>query len=273
MDEKIEEEMCQKIIKAYQELLETYVYVDIAKNPPDVGIPNYHHRKINLIEEIGNISPINRRYYEFYQEIKSILTVVRDGHFSISAFETPKGVQIYEYWAGLPFKYIIKPFKEKHRVFISIIDYYIRYYDKPTQEFLKSHLEIPIKSINDMDPFDYIQNWSKFVVVKNKIHSKFVNNLVFLPGFYLEYNPLNYSDFVGNEIEFDDNRIIRISYLILKPNLYNEQFKQFFRKTLKKYKNIRFMPSIEEMKNIFFHKNDVIKKEKNKSKHQLGCIL
>ena len=72
---------------------------------------------------------------------------------------------------------------------------------------LRSHLDIPIKSINDMDPIDYIQNWSRFIVVKN-IHSNFVQNLHYMAGFYMHYNPLNYSDFVANELEFDDNKII-----------------------------------------------------------------
>ena len=132
---------------------------------------------------------------------------------------------------------------------------------------LRSHLDIPIKSINDMDPIDYIQNWSRFIVVKN-IHSNFVQNLHYMAGFYMHYNPLNYSDFVANELEFDDNKIIRLSYYIIKPEINDAKFKQFFVENLKKYNNARNMPSIGELKEIFYHKNNYSMKNKNKNTYE-----
>ena len=263
IDEKLEPEKCQEIIKVFKELFEYYVYLDIAQNPPDIGIPNYHHRKINLIEEIGNIYIYNRTFYEFYQEILSILTVVKDFHISIVSTETPKGIQFYEYSAVLPLRYTIKSYNNEPRVFITIREEYIDKYDNYTQEMLRSHLDIPIKSINDMDPIDYIQNWSRFIVVKN-IHSNFVQNLHYMAGFYMHYNPLNYSDFVANELEFDDNKIIRLSYYIIKPEINDAKFKQFFVENLKKYNNARYMPSIEELKDIFYHKKKYSMKNENK---------
>ena len=251
----MEPETLKQIIKLLQKLFESYIYVDIAQNPPDVGIPNYHHRKINLIEELGNIKTENRKFYEFYQEIQTILSVVRDGHLSISSYTTPKGIQFFEYWAVNAFRYIIKEYKGEQRIFITIREDYINKYDNNTQTFLRNHLEIPIKSINDMDPFDYIQSWSQFICVKNQIHSKFVHNLYYIPGFYLLINPLNYTEFIENEFEFEDNKIIRVSYIIGKPEIKSEKFKQFFINMVKKYRNERFLPPIDELKNIFLHKN------------------
>jgi hypothetical protein len=46
------------------------------------------------------------------------------------------------------------------------------YISKNEQDFINSHSEIPLKYINDMDPFDYIQNWSKFRKTKN-LHAQF----------------------------------------------------------------------------------------------------
>ena len=265
MDEKIDPEYCKEIIKLLKELFESYVYLDIAQNPPDIGIPNYHHRKINLIEEIGNISYENRKFYEFYQEIQAIISVVRDGHLSIPALETPSGIQFFEYWATLPLRYIIRDYQGNKRVFITIREDNIADYDKYTQDFLRSHLEIPIKTINDMDPIDYIQNWSQFITVKNK-NSKFTHNLAYISGFYLFYNPLNYTEFIQNEFEFDDNKIIRISYLMGKPEMKSKQFKKFFSVTLKKYKNIRYLPSLEEIKNQFLNKKKLKNKVNNEEK-------
>ena len=209
----------------------------------------------------------NRIYYEFYQEILSILSVVKDGHISILSIETPKGIQFYEYSANLPLRYTIESYNNEPRIFITIREEFIDQYDYDIQEMLLSHLDIPIKSINDMDPFDYIQNWSRFIVVKNT-HSKFVRNLDKMPGFYLNYNPLNYSDFVANELEFDDNKIIRLSYYIIKPEINDAKFKQFFVENLKKYNNARNMPSIGELKEIFYHKNNYSMKNKNKNTYE-----
>ena len=265
IDEKMEPETCRQITKLLQELFESYIYVDIAQNPPDIGIPNYHHRKINLIEELGNISFENRKFYEFYQEIESVLCAVKDGHLAINAVETPSGIQFFEYWAIIPFRYIVRDYKGNKRVFITIREDYINFYDNHTQNFIRSHLEIPIKTINDQDPIDYIQNWSPFVVVKN-INSKFTHNLRYLPGFYLFFSPLNYSEFMQNEYEFDDNKILRISYYIGKPEIKNEQFKNLFIETLRKYKNIRYLPPLEEIKNKFLHKKKLKNKENNEEK-------
>ena len=116
-----------------------------------------------------------------------------------------------------------------------------------------------------MDPIDYIQNWSQFITVKNK-NSKFTHNLAYISGFYLFYNPLNYTEFIQNEFEFDDNKIIRISYLMGKPEMKNKQFKKFFSVTLKKYKNIRYLPSLEEIKNQFLNKKKLKNKVNNEEK-------
>ena len=272
MNEEMEPEKCEKIIKAIQEALEAYVFLDIAQNPPEIEIPNYHHRKINLIEEIGNMSKENRKFYEFYQEIKAILSVVRDGHFSIRGIETPKGIQFFEYYVFLPFKYIIKEYNGEQRLFISLLDDFISYYDNNTQNFIRAHLDIPIKTINEIDPFDYIQNFTIFNEVKS-IHTTFVFNLFDSYEFYLMNLPLNYTDFVGNEFEFDDNRILRISYLIEKPEIKSKEFKQFFLETLNKYKNTRDLPPLYELKKKFLFKNNYINQEKNEYQKKIGMYI
>ena len=234
MDEKLDKEKCKEIISLLQSLFINYVFQDIAQNPPDVGIPNYHHRKINLIEEISNISPENRKFYEFYQEIKSKISEVRDGHIDVSPFETPSGIDFTYYSAFLPFNYVIKKYQGEIRLFITVRDDLIMSYDYYTQEFLKSHKEIPIKTINDKDPFDYIQNWTNLSITKN-LHTNFDYNFIASTQFQLTLYPLNYSDLVENDFEFDDNQIIRISYNIIKPERAL-QFKGFFSRSSKKYK-------------------------------------
>ena len=69
-DEEMSEENCTKIINNLKDLLEIYVYTDIAKNPPIIkNYTNYHHKPIDLKAELDKISKSNRKFYEFYQEI------------------------------------------------------------------------------------------------------------------------------------------------------------------------------------------------------------
>ena len=67
-NEKMEELTCKDIINNLENLLEYYVCLDIAKNPPEIeGHPNYHHKGIDLKEELSKVSTKNRKFYEFYQ--------------------------------------------------------------------------------------------------------------------------------------------------------------------------------------------------------------
>ena len=273
LDEDVPEEKCEKIIENIKNALNYYIYFDIAQNPPEFpDYPNYHHRKINLKDEIGKISTKNRKYYELYQEIESILGTTKDLHFSILSYETNNKVQFGQYMVKLPFKFIIKKYGENNdtRLFITKNDN-IKDLDDDIKKFIDSHLDQPIKSINDLDPFDYIQNWSKFAGCKSK-HCQFSYIFHIIPSFYLYRFPLNYSDIILNEYEFEDNSILRIPYNIIKPNLNenNIDFNRYFMKIMQDHKYSTNFPSIDEIKEkyLFFKglkkKSKILKNENDK---------
>ena len=54
-----------------------YVYLDIAKNPP----PPY--KPVDVIQELKSINTINIKYYDFYQQVFTILTKLQDSHVQI----------------------------------------------------------------------------------------------------------------------------------------------------------------------------------------------
>ena len=136
----------------------------------------------------------NRKFYEFYQEIEKILTSTRDLHFNIYAHQTPKGIKFGQYFVTLPFNFYIKKDKnDTHRIFIKK-NRYFNSTDKSSKEFINTHLDIPLKAINGIDPFDYIQNWSKYRQTKNP-HAQFSSIIDTVATFSLCNYPVDYSEF------------------------------------------------------------------------------
>ena len=251
LDEEIEESKCKDIIKNIKDLLDIYVFSDIAKNPPKINGENYHHEKIDLKKELGNIVTSDRKFYEFYQDIIRILGVVKDLHFSIFAFQTPNKNRIYQ-CPVLPFNFIIKEYNKDFRIFIEKNNYYKDInIDDNIRKFIDRHLNIPLKTINNIDPFDYIQNWSKYNSVKNP-HAQFTNIIKTISGFYLTIYPLNFSEISLNDYEFEDNQLLRIPYLI-KDSLYknNIEFQNYFSNIIKSNEKNVDVPLIDKIDEKF----------------------
>ena len=177
MDEKLEKEYCEEVKKNLKEVFELYVFTDIAKNPPIIeGHPNYHHEPINIQQSLENIICENRYFYEFYQEVRKILTATKDIHLNIYSFKTPKGIIFEQYGAILPFDFVIKNStndteKGEFKIYI-VPNRFIDNCEDSTKKFIFDHVDIPLKTIEDQDPFEYIQNWSKFTATKND-HAQF----------------------------------------------------------------------------------------------------
>ena len=89
-------------------MFDLYIFTDIAKNPPNIeGIPNYYHRKIDIQKELSEVKTEGRFFYEFYQEIMTIISTLKDLHLSLYAKYTPKGIPIIQYQIALPLIYIL----------------------------------------------------------------------------------------------------------------------------------------------------------------------
>ena len=105
----MDEKYCEGIKNNLKDLFELHVFTDIAKNPPIIdGHPNYHHERIDIQETLENIQTENRHPYEFYQEVMKILTATKYIHLSIFSYKTPKGIIFEQYFALLPFNFVIK---------------------------------------------------------------------------------------------------------------------------------------------------------------------
>ena len=271
LDEEISEQYCTKIIENLKNIFELYVFTDIAKNPPNFpDYPNYHHKAIDLKEELDKVSKINRTFYEFYQEIQKILTSTKDLHLQIFANETPKGIKFSTYRATLPFNFEIrKDARGKYKIFI-IKNIHFGKASAEDKYQIESHLEIPLKKINDIDPFEYIQNWSKYRQTKNQ-HAQFTYIINEITNFNLNYFPIDSYDLDNNEYEFEDNSLIRFSYHLDCPTLgeNDAELYNYFLKVVKNQNAYSEIPSFDDIKDEFLafkglkQKKINLKNEKN----------
>ena len=83
------------------------------------------HKPFNLKGELDKVSKVNRKFYEFYQEIQKILTSTKDLHFNIYAHQTPKGIQFGQYSTVIPFNFEVrKSDNGQYKIFITKKKYY-----------------------------------------------------------------------------------------------------------------------------------------------------
>ena len=129
--------------------------------------------------------------------------------------------------------FYVKESNSEYRLFIEKFNYCSNFYDKKIQNFIDQHLNIPILSINNENPFEFIYNWSKFGHLKN-IHADFTKRITDVSYFYLNSHPLNFSDLSLNEFEFDDNLFIRIPFHINRPIKSSLKFDNYFKNVMKK---------------------------------------
>ena len=70
----VDSDYMQSIISNLTIMLDSYVYLDIIKNPP-----NNLHDKIDLKQELNEINTSEQRpFYEFYRDFRKITTKVKD---------------------------------------------------------------------------------------------------------------------------------------------------------------------------------------------------
>ena len=195
---------CQKVINTLITLVnEIYVYNDISKNPPNAE----YYGVINLEEEFKKIETINRKYYDFYRDIKRVIAKMRDLHFYFTAKNcTENGTQIDKLIMCLPISLNNKgDSQENAKMFIEKFDECATFYPKENIKFIEEHLNIPLQSINNKSPFDFIQEFPiEFINLKSK-HGIFSLMMEYFNLFPLYLLPLSKEESTNIEFLFEDD--------------------------------------------------------------------
>ena len=237
-----------------------YVYQDIAKKPPEIdNLKDYHHKPIDLIKSIKSIPTKNRSFLNFYQDIYRILSSVRDGHLGIYLFQiqnifdvtTAGFCNYFEFYVDNSSDQIVIKIRPNEEC-LSISPYKNKVY-----EFIQSHLDIPLKSINGTDPFDFIQNFGKYQTYKNR-HAQFTNNIVEIKKAMIIIIPYDLSELNDIEYEFENGDIINLNFLLITGISFTDnnpkklkEFEEFHRSLFLKKQKSLLIPDQFPAKSLF----------------------
>ena len=241
MNEKVSEEYCNNVIGNITALInEGYVYLDFYKAPKQPK-PNYFP-KMNLIEEINSINRTNRTFYEFYGDILDIIGNTGDGHLSFSSEITPNNFPLYSYYFCIPFYYYVKKGFNKDNITLNDIyltidlfegNYCRDHYPNETFSEIKKLAGKKIISINNLNPFDYIEKITKNVISPHSKQGKYISGIDSIYDQSLFIFPHKKEE-LSISIQFEgEDKLFETNYSLAKEIFPSEEFKQFY---LQEYK-------------------------------------
>ena len=241
-----------------------YVYKDIAKKPPLIeNLENYHHKPINMIDSMNKISTKNRTYLGLFQDINSILRAVRDDHLDIVLTNIEDKLNLASTSFCIPFEFLIEIDSNNNtKLKIKAYNDCLNFYSNKNYilNFLKEHENIYIKSINNTEPFEYIQKFGKIQNLKNR-HAQFTENLKKITTSRTDFNPLDLSDLININYEYENGDIINIDYYFITPDNFNDinqkEFEEYINNINKNQPNIHLIPNIFESKKLFKRKKGI----------------
>ena len=241
-----------------------YIYKDIAKKPPKIeNLSNYHHKAIDMIDSMKKISTKNKTYLSLFQDINNILRAVRDDHLDIVLTNVEDKINLPSTSFCIPFEFYIETDtsdtpKLKMKPEYNCLDYYTNKQD--ILNFLKEHENMSIKSINNTEPFEYIQKFGKIQNLKNR-HAQFTENLKKITTSRTEFNPLDLSDLININYEYENGDIINLDYYFVTPESFNDinqkEFEEYIITLNKNQPNIHLIPNIFQSKKLFQQKKGI----------------
>ena len=139
---------------------QAYAFNEVAKNPPQPDFDINYHSKVNIQEGLRSIQTHNTNFYEFYGKVKLLFDNLADQHLHL----INNKLVLNDIYFSDPLKLSIKVYENKTRMFADIgvdeEDYsHFRNYET-LFNIIKKNSDIPIKTINDIDPFDFITSFA-----------------------------------------------------------------------------------------------------------------
>ena len=137
-------------------------------------------------------------------------------------------------------------------LFVKRHEYNSKFFNDDDLKKLDDNIKYPIKSINNKDPFDYIQTFGGYDLFKSE-HAIFTINLNRLSNRgRLDIYPFNKETLTNITIKYTNNEIFNFDYKILKINDMSEEFAKFFDTFMSNYNpNNILYPTIFDIENEY----------------------
>ena len=265
LQQEIDENTSDYIIKNISSLLQKfYIYKDIAKIPPKINnLENYHHKPIDLLEDINNINRKNQTHFSLYQDIFKVLNSVRDGHLGIRLNKIGNIFDLESAEYCSPFDLYIGNISNIPVVKIRAYEECLNVAENKDSilKFIEAHADIPLRSINGTNPFTFIQDFGKLQVFRNR-HAQFTNNLESVKHSSIRGIPYDLSDLADVEYEFENGDIINMNYLLVtSENLQGidkKEFQDFYHSIIYNQSNQFLIPNLFQTKKIFLKQKGLL---------------
>ena len=237
MNETVSEEYCNSVIGNMTALIsEGYVYLDFLKAPKQPR-PNYF-RKMDLIKELNSINRTNRTFYEFYGDILEIIGNTGDGHFKFFSEITPNNFSLYSYYFCIPFYFLVQEVFDKDNVtindtyltinLIQVNTYCREHFTNETISEIQKLSGKKIISINNMNPYEYIEKITKNVGSAHSKQCKFIQGIDFIYQQFAYFYP-HKKEYLNISIKFEgEDKVFETQYSLEKLKFSSEEFKEFF---------------------------------------------
>ena len=223
--QQVSPEYMKDVITNIKFLLGSFVFADILKNPPEP----YQNDTVDIISEFDKIN-INqsRPFYEFYRDIKTLLSLTRDANLDIlgGRVTLPKDTYDFDYYRMcLPFTFYLDYKDNKDiKMYIKEYEFCSKYFDINVINTIKKYENIPLEKINDTEPFDFVYKFSiEFYNFKNR-DAQFTNMINVIPDNTLVYQPLTPWQLNYIKLQFNNNEEFETNFHVIKTKLEKEEF-------------------------------------------------
>ena len=197
---------------------EAYAYNEISKNPPQPDFDKNYHNKVDIQNLLNQINLTNIGFYDFYRNLIHTISEFKDLHIDIYfnnhiVFNILKTV-----YSICPIKFEIIQIDNDYQI-VGKVNQYYEYYNDDVIDLIKDNYnkKIYIEFINNLNPFDFIDNFCGNIGKTKNPHGSFSHKFNAHYGYNLALFPLDKQD-LKLEIIYSNGNKINLDYIFLSLN-------------------------------------------------------
>ena len=250
---------------------EAYAYNELLNNPPQPPFSNDYFTKVNIIEELSNLDIHGyKNKYDFYREFKKVFGKLKDPSIDMEFNDDFKNLDYYE--IAFPVEFYVLKNENGTKLYCRKSGknglFYNLNFEGNIGPIIDENKNQPIRSINELNPFEYIESLgNEFNSLKNP-HSNFAYKLSIINSDdkrpTLRNLPLSIDQLNDFTVLYENNNFFKTNFLIIRTmsvqsliisknhnnnDVYNI-YDSFFIKRFWKEEKVDYSPSYIQKNNI-----------------------